>query len=92
MSDDTARDRLRAFIERIENLEEEKKSITSDISDIYSEAKGTGFDTKVLKEIVKIRKLDANERDEFEALKDTYLAALGMLPSDERNSADDSSE
>ncbi len=73
-----ARDQLRAFIERIERLEEEKKAISDDIRDVYAEAKGNGFDTKVLRQVVKIRKQDKNERAEQEAILDLYLHALGM--------------
>lgn len=79
-----ASNQLRAFIERIERLEEEKKTIADDIKDVYGEAKAMGYDTKVLRKVVSIRKLDQNERMEQEALLDTYLAALGMLPQDER--------
>ena len=75
-----ARDQLRAFIERIERMEEEKKSITDDIKEIYAEAKGMGYDTKVLRQVVRIRKQDQNERAEQEAILDTYLHALGMAP------------
>ncbi len=74
-----ARDQLRAFIERIERLEEEKKSIADDIKDVYGEAKGTGFDTKILREVIKIRKQDRDERAEREAILDSYLIALGMI-------------
>jgi uncharacterized protein (UPF0335 family) len=77
-SDSVAQDQLRAFIERIERLEEEKKAIADDIRDIYAEAKGNGFDTKVLRQVIKIRKQDRAERLEQEALLDLYLAALGM--------------
>ena len=80
-----ARDQLRAFIERIERLEEEKKTIADDIKDDYAEAKGTGFDTKILKKVIAIRKQDHDERLEQEAILDTYLLALGMIeasPSD----------
>ena len=79
-----ARDQLRAFIERIERLEEEKKTIADDIKDVYGEAKGTGFDTKILRKVIQIRKQDKDERMEQEAILDTYLQALGMieLPSD----------
>jgi len=69
---------LKAFIERIENLEEEKRAITEDISEVYSEAKGTGFDAKILRKIVALRKQDANERREQETVLETYLRALGM--------------
>lgn len=75
-----ARDQLRAFIERIERLEEEKKSIADDIKDVYAEAKATGFDAKILRKVVSIRKQDMNERLEQEAILDTYLHALGMAP------------
>jgi uncharacterized protein (UPF0335 family) len=77
-----AGNQLRAFIERIERLEEEKKTIADDIKDVYGEAKATGFDVKVLRKVISIRKLDTNERMELDALTDTYLAALGMLPQD----------
>jgi uncharacterized protein (UPF0335 family) len=73
------RDQLKAFVERIERLEEEKKAIGDDIRDVYAEAKGTGFDVKALRAIVRLRKQDANERKEQEALIETYLHALGML-------------
>lgn len=75
-----ASNQLRAFIERIERLEEEKKSIADDISEVYGEAKSMGYDTKVLRKVISIRKLDQNERMELEAVLDTYLAALGMSP------------
>lgn len=69
---------LRAIVERIERLEEEKKTIADDIKEVYAEAKGTGFDTKALRKIVSLRKKDANERQEEEAMLDLYKAALGM--------------
>ena len=69
---------LRAFIERIERLEEEKKCISDDIKDVYAEAKGNGFDSKILKAIVKIRRQDRDKRIEEETILDLYLAALGM--------------
>lgn len=75
-----AADQLRSFVERIERLEEEKKSIADDIKDVYGEAKGTGFDTKVLRQIIRMRKQDASERQEQEALLDLYMHALGMAP------------
>ncbi len=78
-----ARDQLRAFIERIERLEEEKKTIADDIKDVYAEAKGTGFDTKILKKVIAIRKQDHDERLEQEAILDTYLIALGMAEAPE---------
>jgi uncharacterized protein (UPF0335 family) len=84
-SDSVAQDQIRAFIERIERLEEEKSSIAGDIKEVYAEAKGNGFDTKVLRKIVSIRKQDHNERMEQEALLELYLTALGMAsaPSEE---------
>lgn len=69
---------LRQFIERIERLEEERQTISDDIADIYGEAKGRGYDPKAMKAIVRLRKKDANERLEEEAILDTYMAALGM--------------
>ncbi|MCA1492400.1 DUF2312 domain-containing protein [Sinorhizobium alkalisoli] len=75
-----ARDQLRAFIERIERLEEEKKTIADDIKDVYGEAKSMGFDTKILRKVISIRKQDQDERLEQEAILDTYLQALGMMP------------
>ncbi|RVI01385.1 DUF2312 domain-containing protein [Sinorhizobium meliloti] len=77
-----ARDQLRAFIERIERLEEEKKSIADDIKDVYGEAKSMGFDAKILRKVISIRKQDADERAEQEAILDTYLHALGMIQLD----------
>lgn len=77
-TDSVAQDQIRAFIERIERMEEEKKAIADDIKEIYAEAKGNGFDTKVLRQIVRIRKQDHNERMEQEALLELYMAALGM--------------
>ena len=74
-----AADQLRLFIERIERLEEEKKTIADDVRDVYAEAKANGFDTKALREIVRIRKQDADERREHETILETYMHALGML-------------
>jgi uncharacterized protein (UPF0335 family) len=74
-----AKDQLKAFIERVERLEEEKKTISDDIRDVYAEAKGTGFDVKALRTIVKLRKQDVDERKEHEAILETYMHALGML-------------
>jgi len=69
---------LRSLIERIERLEEEKAALTSDIREVYSEAKGTGFDTKIMRQVVRMRKLDKADRQEMEAVLDLYLSALGM--------------
>jgi uncharacterized protein (UPF0335 family) len=73
-----AKDQLKAFVERIERLEEEKKATSDDIRDVYAEAKGTGFDTKALRSIVRLRKMDTDERREQQEVLDTYLHALGM--------------
>ena len=69
---------LRAFIERIERLEEEKKALSDDIKDVYAEAKGNGFDVKIMRKIVSLRKQDRDKRMEEETILDLYLAALGM--------------
>jgi uncharacterized protein (UPF0335 family) len=74
-----AKDQLKSVIERIERLEEEKKTISDDIRDVYAEAKGNGFDVKALRTIVRLRKQDANERQEQETILETYMQALGML-------------
>lgn len=74
-----AADQLRLFIERIERLEEEKKGLADDIKDVYAEAKSTGYDVKTMREIVRLRKMEANARQEREALLETYMIALGML-------------
>lgn len=78
-----AGDQLRAFVERIERMEEEKKAVADDIKEIYAEAKGNGFDVKVLRYIVRLRKEDPHTREEFEAVCDLYMHALGMLPDGE---------
>jgi uncharacterized protein (UPF0335 family) len=75
-----AGERLKSFIERIERLEEEKRALAADIKEVYSEAKGAGFDIKTMREIIKIRCMDEDDIDEREALLDTYKRALGMLP------------
>lgn len=74
-----AKDRLKSIIERVERLEEEKKTISDDIRDVYTEAKGSGYDVKALRTIVRLRKQDANERAEQETILETYMQALGML-------------
>lgn len=74
-----SKDQLRAIIERIERMEEEKATIAEGIRDIYVEAKGNGYDVKALRTIVRMRKQDANERQEQETILDTYLQAMGML-------------
>ncbi|TGT90899.1 MULTISPECIES: DUF2312 domain-containing protein [unclassified Mesorhizobium] len=78
-SQTVAAGQLRALIERIERLEEEKKTIADDIKEIYAEAKGTGFDTAAIRVLVRLRKKDQAERQEAEAILDLYKAALGMV-------------
>lgn len=70
---------LQSFVDRIERLEEDKQSIVDDIKDVYAEAKGNGFDTTILKQVIRIRKQDRSEREEREAVLDLYLQALGMI-------------
>ena len=77
---EVAGDRLRSFVERIEHLEEEIKQLTDDKKDIYAEAKGDGFDVKILKEVIRLRKQDKNERDERDSLLDVYLHAIETAP------------
>ena len=74
-----AKDHLKAFVERVERLEEEKKAIADDVRDVYAEAKANGFDVKAMRTVVRMRKLDVNERKEQEAILETYLQALGMM-------------
>ena len=81
-----AREQLKQIVERIERLEEKKKAISDDIKDVYAEAKGNGFDTKVLRQVVRIRKQDTAERQEQDTIRDLYLHALGMLPDFEEDS------
>lgn len=76
-------DQLRAFIERIENLETEKKALGEDIKEVYAEAKGEGFDTKVMRQVIRIRRMDEADLHEQEELIDVYKRALGMLPDGE---------
>jgi uncharacterized protein (UPF0335 family) len=74
-----AKDQLKSIIERIERLEEEKKTISDDIRDVYAESKGNGYDVKALRTIVRLRKQDPNERQEEETILETYMQALGMI-------------
>jgi uncharacterized protein (UPF0335 family) len=74
-----AKDQMKAIIERVERLEEEKKGVADDIKDVYLEAKANGFDVKALRTVVKLRKQDADERKEQEAILETYMHALGMI-------------
>lgn len=78
----TTRNQLRAFVERIERLEEEKAALAADVKDVYAEAKSMGFDVKTLRTIIRLRKQDENERSEQEAILATYMIALGMVPPD----------
>ena len=78
MTDNVSAEQLRLFIERVERLEEEKKSFQDDIKDVYAEAKSTGFDTKTMKAIVRLRRLEKHHRDEADALLETYRQALGL--------------
>jgi uncharacterized protein (UPF0335 family) len=73
-----AGERLRAFIQRIERLEEEKKTISDDIREVFAEAKSNGFDPKIMRQVLRLRKMESGDRQEQEALLETYLAALGM--------------
>ena len=83
-----AKDQLKAIIERIERLEEEKKTISDDVRDVYAEAKGNGFDTKILRTVVRLRKQYSSERAEQEALLDLYMHALGMVLADTAEAAE----
>ena len=78
-----ARDQLKSIVERIERLEEEKAALASDIKDVYAEAKANGFDTKILRTVIRLRKQDSAERQEQEAILDLYLHALGMAAAPE---------
>jgi uncharacterized protein (UPF0335 family) len=78
MSENIAADQLRLLVERIERLEEEKKGISEDVKDVYLEAKATGFDAKVMRQIIRLRKMQPHDRQEQEAILATYMNALGM--------------
>jgi len=82
-----AGDRLRSFIERIERLEEERRALGEDIKEVYSEAKSAGFDLPTMRAVIRIRKMDQDDRDEKQALLDTYMNALGMLESARKRAA-----
>ncbi|HTQ14482.1 MAG TPA: DUF2312 domain-containing protein [Rhizomicrobium sp.] len=73
-----AKEHLKSFIERIERLEEEKSALAADIREVYSEAKGQGFDTRIMRKVVGLRKLDTADRQEQDAILDLYMTALGM--------------
>lgn len=76
-----AKDQLKSIVERIERLEEEKTALSTDIKEVYAESKGNGFDTKIIRKVIGLRKLDAAEREEIDTLLDLYLSALEGLPS-----------
>ena len=82
-----AGERLRSLIERIERLEEEKRTLAADIKEVYAEAKGTGFDTKIMRQIIRLRRMDKDDVDEQETLLDIYKRALGMLPDEPASAA-----
>lgn len=82
-----AGDQLKAIIERIERLEEEMKALADDIKDVYAEAKANGFDTKILRKVISLRKKEPAEREEEESMLDVYMAALGMIPGEEEAAA-----
>ena len=82
-----AGDRLKSFVERIERLEEERKALSNDIKEVYAEAKGTGFDVKIMRQVIRLRRLDKDDLDEQETLIDIYKRALGMLPAAEESKA-----
>jgi uncharacterized protein (UPF0335 family) len=77
-----AGDRLKSFIERIERLEEERRALGQDIKEVFSEAKGTGFDPKIMRQVIRLRRMDKDDLDEQESLIDIYKRALGMLPAE----------
>jgi uncharacterized protein (UPF0335 family) len=77
-SDAGVNDRLRLLIERVERLEEEKRGIADDVKDVYAEAKAVGYDAKIMKEIIRLRKMKPDDRAEMEAILDVYKAALGL--------------
>jgi uncharacterized protein (UPF0335 family) len=78
MTDNVAAEQLRLFIERIERLEEEKKGMSDDIRDVYLEAKSQGFDSKTMRSVIRLRKMEKDARDEMDALLETYRNALGL--------------
>jgi len=83
-----AAERLRSFIERIERLEEEKATIANDIKEVFAEAKATGFDTKIMRQVLKLRKMDKDDLDEQEHLLELYKRALGMGEGPDLSEAD----
>jgi uncharacterized protein (UPF0335 family) len=83
-----AGDRLKSFVERIERLEEERKALGADIKEVYAEAKGTGFDPKIMRQLIRLRRMDKDDLDEQESLLDIYKRAVGMLPADRSEAAE----
>lgn len=77
-TDNVSAQQLRLFIERVETLEEEKRGIANDIKDVYAEAKGNGFDVKVMRQLVKLRRMETHARQEWEAVLEAYKAAIGL--------------
>jgi uncharacterized protein (UPF0335 family) len=77
-----AGERLRSFVERIERLEEERRALGNDIKEVYAEAKGSGFDPKIMRQVIRLRRMDKDDLDEQETLLDVYRRALGMLPAE----------
>ena len=73
-----AKDQLKSLVERVERLEEEKAALSNDLKEVYAEAKAQGFDTKIMRQVVRLRKMESHEREERDALLDLYLSALGM--------------
>ena len=82
-----AHGQLRTIVERIERLEEEKKTIAADIKEVYAEAKGNGFDTKILRKVISLRKKESAEREEEQSMLDLYMQALGMVPAETEEAA-----
>ena len=82
-----AHGQLKSIVERIERLEEEKKTIAADIKEVYAEAKANGFDTKILRKVISLRKKEAAEREEEQSMLDVYMAALGMIPEEAEEAA-----
>jgi uncharacterized protein (UPF0335 family) len=79
-----AGDRLKSFVERIERLEEERRALGDDLKEVYAEAKGNGFDTKIMRQVIRLRRMDKDDLDEQETLIDIYKRALGMLPEESK--------
>ena len=82
-----AHGQLKSIVERIERLEEEKKVIAGDIKEVYAEAKANGFDTKILRKVISLRKKEVTEREEEQSMLDVYMAALGMIPEEAEEAA-----